>query len=280
MSSCFAATSSLEASLFMFRRTKLKLPQMESLVSRKDAEFINYFACLRQCNVLEVADADWLCFWLLMENFTPGGHLKQVISKQASILELPHGNVGMLTSTKFLKSIKKQMSYNHRFMTTEITGVQALTLAVRVEVEQGFPKPYKQSHLRRELLTLRLPPQEDGTLGETFIDGAHEILTSPGRGNVQILFQNRDATELFLNWISGGFGAHLYWYLCREKGYTQRCCWKMPSSWFAVQDALQAPDAKRDPATYTVTTLKSITNLSFDADMASLGIGDIAPELL
>ena len=37
------------------------------------------------------------------------------ISKQASILELLHGNVVMLTNTRFLKSIKKQMSYNHNF---------------------------------------------------------------------------------------------------------------------------------------------------------------------
>ena len=62
--------------LFMVRRAKLKLPQMEILVSREDAEFINYFACLRQCNVLEVADVNWIYFWLLMENFTSGGHLK------------------------------------------------------------------------------------------------------------------------------------------------------------------------------------------------------------
>ena len=145
-----------------------------------------------------------------MENFTSGGHLKPVISKQASILELLYGNVGTLTNTKFLKSIKKQMSYNHRFMTMAIRGVQAHTLAVRVEVEPGFPRPYKQNQLRRELLTLRLPPQEDGTLGTTFIDGAHEILTGlTSRGNVQILFQNTDATDLCPSDIRGLCGSPL-----------------------------------------------------------------------
>ena len=74
--------------------------------------------------------------------------------------------------------------------------------------------------------------------------------------------------------------AHLYWYLRWEKGFTQHCCQKMLLSWFTVQDALQAPYAKWDLDTYTAMTLKSIAHLSFDADMASLGIGDIAPELL
>jgi hypothetical protein len=133
---------------------KLKIPQIEGLISREDVEFSNYFAHLHQCNVLEVADADWLFMRLLMENFLSGGHLKCVISKQPSILELPHGNVGTLTNTRFLKSIKKQMSYNHRFMTMEIPGVQALTLAVHVEVESGFPLPYKQRNLCWELLLL------------------------------------------------------------------------------------------------------------------------------
>ena len=62
----------------------------------------------------------------------------------------------------------------------EIAGVQALTLAVHVEVESRFPPPYKQSHLYRKLLLLRLPPKEDGALGQVFIGGAHEILTGPG----------------------------------------------------------------------------------------------------
>jgi hypothetical protein len=54
----------------------------------------------------------------------------------------------------------------------------------------------------------------------------------------------------------------------------------MLSSWFVVQDALQVLDAMWDSDTYMATTLQSLAHSSFDADMASLGIGGIAPELL
>jgi hypothetical protein len=184
---------------------------MDTLIFKEDVEFMNYFACLHQCNVLEVADTDWAWMRTLLENFASGGHLKWVISKQASILELPQGNVGSMTNTQFLKSIKKQTSYNHNFKTMEIMGVQALMLVVKVEVEPGFEGSYKQSHLCQELLSLRLPPTPNGTLGAVFINGAHEILTSPSRGNVQILFRNMDETELYLDRIYGSLASHLYW---------------------------------------------------------------------
>ena len=245
---------------------------MDTLICKGDMEFINYFAHLQQCNVLEVAGTDWIWMRTLMESFATGGHPKRVISKQASILELPQGNVGSMTNTQFLKSIKKQTSYNHNFKTMEIMGVQALTLLVKVEVEPGFECPYKQSHLRQELLSLRLPPTPNGTLGAVFINRAHEILMGPSRGNVQILFRNTDKTELYVDRIYGSLVSHLYWYLCWEKGYTLRCCQKMLSSWFTVQDTLQAPDAKWDSATYTATTLQSLSHSSFDANMASLEV--------
>jgi hypothetical protein len=54
----------------------------------------------------------------------------------------------------------------------------------------------------------------------------------------------------------------------------------MLSSWFVVQDALQAPDTTWDLATYTAKTLQSLAHSSFNADMTSLGTGEIAPELL
>jgi hypothetical protein len=128
----------MELPPFMICWAKLKLPQMDTLISKEDIEFINYFSHLHQCNVLEVANTDWAWMRMLMENFASGGHLKRVISKQASILELPQGNVGAMTNTWILKSIKKQMSYNHNFKTKEIMRIQALTIAVRVEVDPGF----------------------------------------------------------------------------------------------------------------------------------------------
>jgi hypothetical protein len=81
----------------MICQTKLKLPQIDTLISKED--FINYFAHLWQCNVLEVADTDWAWMRMLMENFWSSEHLKWVISKQASILELPEGNVGAMSNT-------------------------------------------------------------------------------------------------------------------------------------------------------------------------------------
>jgi hypothetical protein len=69
----------------MIWSTKLKFPQMDTLICKQDMELINYFAWLQQCNILEVADTDWGWMKTLMESFTRGGHFKQVISKQASI---------------------------------------------------------------------------------------------------------------------------------------------------------------------------------------------------
>jgi hypothetical protein len=45
---------------FMIRHAKLKLPQMDMLICKEDVEIINYFTHLQQCNVLEVADTDWI----------------------------------------------------------------------------------------------------------------------------------------------------------------------------------------------------------------------------
>ncbi len=89
-----------ELPLLMIRRAKLKLSQMDTLICKEDVEFINYFARLQQCNVLEVADTDWIWMRTLMESFATGGHLKWVIIKQASILELPQGNVRSMTNTQ------------------------------------------------------------------------------------------------------------------------------------------------------------------------------------
>jgi hypothetical protein len=86
---------------FMIYWAKLKLPQMDTLISKEDVEFIYYFACLRQCNVLEVADSDWAWMRTLIGNFASSWHLKWVISKQASILELPQGNVGAMINTRY-----------------------------------------------------------------------------------------------------------------------------------------------------------------------------------
>ena len=50
---------------------------------------------------------------------------------------------------------------------------------VRVEVEPGHDVPFKKMTLRRELMCMKLPPKEDETLGDSFINGAHSFFTAP-----------------------------------------------------------------------------------------------------
>ncbi len=165
---------------FLIRKTKLKLPKLD-VISKQDADFINYFERLRQCNVIEVADADWPWMKLLMENFALSGKLKRVVSRQASILELTHGIQSNFSNTRFLKGLHMQMSYNHFFRTTDIAGVISLDYPIRVEVENGYVVPFKKTTLRRELMCMQHPPDSDGNLGLMFIDGAHYVYTGPGR---------------------------------------------------------------------------------------------------
>jgi hypothetical protein len=113
------------------------------------------------------------------------GHLKHVVSHQASILELPHGPQSNFMMVCFLKSIKLQMLYAHYFRTINCSGVQSLDYMIRVEVEQGKDMPYKNTNLQQEALSMRLPPTQAGgqILGNTFIDGAHMVLASPASDN-------------------------------------------------------------------------------------------------
>jgi hypothetical protein len=142
-------------------------------VSKQDAEFINYFERFCNCNVIEVANADWPWMKRLMEDFTQAGKLKRSVSRQASILELTHGVQTGFANTKFLKGLRMQMLYNHYYRTSDFTGVLSLDYPIRVEVDRGHKTPFKNAHLRRELMCLCLPPAPDGTKGNNFIDGIH-----------------------------------------------------------------------------------------------------------
>ncbi len=54
---------------------------------------------------------------------------------------------------------------------------------IRVEVEQGEVRPYRNTNLCQEVLSMRLPQTQAGeqVLGNTFIDGAHMVLAGlPG----------------------------------------------------------------------------------------------------
>jgi hypothetical protein len=167
--------------IFLLQKNKMPMPKMNSLMSKQDAEFINYYERLHQCIVFELADEDWDWFKLIINDYMVNGHLKRVVSHQASILKLPHSQQSNFMMVRFLKSIKLQMSYAHYFRTIDCNRVQSLDYTIHVEVEQGVVRPYKNTNLHRKVLSMRLPPTQAGgqVLGNTFIDRAHMVHAGP-----------------------------------------------------------------------------------------------------
>jgi hypothetical protein len=76
---------------FSLQKNKMRMPKMNSLMSKQDIEFIDYYERLQQCIVFDLADEDWNWFKLIMNDYVVNGHLKHVVSHQSSILNLPHG---------------------------------------------------------------------------------------------------------------------------------------------------------------------------------------------
>jgi hypothetical protein len=44
---------------FLLRKNKMWMSKMNSLMSKQDVEFIDYYERVRQCIVFELADEDW-----------------------------------------------------------------------------------------------------------------------------------------------------------------------------------------------------------------------------
>jgi hypothetical protein len=210
------------------------------------------------------------------------GHLKWVVSHLAFILELPHGPQSNLMKVCFLKSIKLQMLYAHYFRTINCNGVQSLDCMIRVEVEQGEVRPYKNTNLCWEVLSMQLPPTQAGgqVLGNTFIDGAHMVLADPARGQLRLLNQNSEVNEHFMSYFAECLCAHIHQYLCKEKHFTCRCCQAILGSWFEAKEGLRAMDSSWDLATYRATPLQCLPHQAYLQNVAKLGIVDIAPDLL
>ncbi len=143
----------------------MQMPKMNLLMSKQDVEFIDYYERLRQCIVFGLADKDWVWFKLIMNDYFVNGHLKRVVSCQASILELPHGSQSDFMTVQFLKSIMLQMSYAHYFRTINCNGGQSLNYMVCVEVEPGKVRPYKNTNLQWEVLSMWLPPTQARSTG-------------------------------------------------------------------------------------------------------------------
>jgi hypothetical protein len=117
---------------FLLWKNKMQMPKMNSLMSKQDVEFINYYERLHQCVIFELADKDWDWFKLIINNFVVNGHLKQVVSCQASILDLPHSPQSNFMMVGILKSIKLQMLYAHYFRTIDCNMVQSLDYMICV----------------------------------------------------------------------------------------------------------------------------------------------------
>ncbi len=128
--------------VFLLWKNKMRIPKMNSIMSKQDVEFIDYYERLCQCIIFELADEDWDWFKLIINNYVVSGKLKRVVSHQASILELPHGPQSNFMTVRFLKSIKLQMLYAHYFRTIDCNGLQSLDYVIHVEVEQGVVRPY------------------------------------------------------------------------------------------------------------------------------------------
>jgi hypothetical protein len=120
---------------------------MNSLMSKQDVEFIGYYERLQQFTVFELADEVWDWFKLIINNYVVNGHLKHVVSHQASILKLPHGLQSNFMKVSFLKSIKLQMLYAHYFRTIDCNGIQSLDYMICVEVKQRKDWPNKNTNL-------------------------------------------------------------------------------------------------------------------------------------
>ena len=101
---------------------------------------------------VSVSSLNWLMrtgttFKLIIDNYVVNGHLKRVVSCEASILKLPHSPQSDFMMVRFLKSIKLQMLYLHYFRTIDCNRAQSLDYMVCVEVESGKVRPYKNTNL-------------------------------------------------------------------------------------------------------------------------------------
>jgi hypothetical protein len=151
-----------------------------------------------------------------------------------------------------------------------------------VEVEQGKDRPYKNTNLQGEVLSMQLPSTQarGQELGNTFIDGAHMVLAGLTRGQLHLLYQHFELNEHFVPYFTKCLCAHIYQYLRKEKHFTCRCCQAILNAWFEAKEGLRAMDSSWDLATYRATCLQCLPHQAYVQDMAKLGTADIAPELL
>ncbi len=69
------------------------------------------------------------------------------------------------------------MILNIQTSLTRMGGVISMKSPVVVEVITGRQRPYKKTHLKRELLSLRLAPTEEGE-GKQYIEGVQYVISA------------------------------------------------------------------------------------------------------
>ena len=70
------------------------------------------------------------------------------------------------------------MILNSQTSLTRMESVLSMHSVVIAEVIEGSKRPYKKTHLKREVLSLRLAPTKEGE-GNFYIEGAQYVI-SPG----------------------------------------------------------------------------------------------------
>ena len=99
----------------------------------------------------------------------------------ATIKILTGNNTLPWDNNEYIRSLKYQMILNSLTSLSTMEGVQSMHASVTVEVVEGVERPYKRTHLKRELLSPRLAPTVEGE-GESYIIGAQFVI---GSGNPQ-----------------------------------------------------------------------------------------------
>ena len=76
----------------------------------------------------------------------------------ATIKILPGNDTLPQDNNNYIRSLKYQMILNSLTSLTTMEGVQSMHASVMIKVVEGAKCPYKRTHLKRELLSLRLSP--------------------------------------------------------------------------------------------------------------------------
>ena len=95
----------------------------------------------------------------------------------ATIKILPGNKTLLRDINKYTRSLKYQMILNSQTSLTRMDSVLSMHSAVIVEVVEGSKRPYNKTHLKRELLSLRLAPTKEGE-GNFYIEGAQYVINS------------------------------------------------------------------------------------------------------